>query len=458
MAVLGHVDHGKTSLLDVIRETNQVKREAGGITQSIGASQVTTKDKKKITFIDTPGHAAFSAMRSRGAEVADIALLVVAAESGVKPQTVEALRHIKEAGIPYIVVINKIDLPSASPETVVGQLEKEGVLFEGSGGNTPKVNVSAKERRGIDSLLELIILVFETSKQKAETKNIFQAVVIETSKDRKGPLVSVVIKSGKLSVADEIASGDTKAKVRAIFDVNSKSVKEILPGDPAMILGFSKLPSVGSVIQKTEEGASTKVSKLEGTKALKKDKEQVGIVLKAKDTGVLEAILASLPKESFVVSSSVGELSENDVFLAKSGKAKIFVFESKTPPSALKLAETEDVEVESFKIIYKLIEAVVEYVERDKEQEKGRANILASFPFSKKQVAGAKLVSGSISKGDSLVLLRGDQEIGRAKAVSLRILKNEISNVKAGEEFGVIMNPQLDFAKGDVILSVEIKS
>ena len=254
VTVLGHVDHGKTTLLDAIRKTSVVKKEAGGITQSIGASVVTTKAGlpaqvgKKITFIDTPGHAAFSSMRSRGAKVADIAILVVAANDGVKPQTREALKHILEAKIAYIVAITKIDLASAKIESARSGLEKIGVSFEGSGGQVPLVLVSGKTSQGVEELLEMINLVAEVNEVKGDSEGALEAVVIEVSKDRKGPLASVVVRNGTLKVTSEIAAGGETGKGRGIFDDRGKTVKQVLPGYPGQILGFSQLPPVGAKV------------------------------------------------------------------------------------------------------------------------------------------------------------------------------------------------------------------
>jgi translation initiation factor IF-2 len=268
VSVLGHVDHGKTTLLDYIRKTSVAEKEVGGITQSTGASKVKTKDGKEITFIDTPGHAAFSNMRSRGAKVADIAILVVAADDGVKPQTKEALEYILSSQIPFIVAATKTDLSSSSVDNVRNQLEKEGVSFEGRGGEIPLVVVSGKTGKGVDDLLEVVGLVAELHEIKGNTNDDLQAVVIETGKDKGGPTVTVVVRNGSLKVGDQVIAETTKAKIRGLFDFKGKSVKSCLPGDSCLILGFSELPPVGSRVWEEQE---------EGGKIIFADKKPIAI-------------------------------------------------------------------------------------------------------------------------------------------------------------------------------------
>jgi translation initiation factor IF-2 len=453
IAVLGHVDHGKTTLLDSLRKTNVANREVGGITQSIGASVVTSKSGKKITFIDTPGHAAFKQMRSRGAKVADIAILVVAADDGIKPQTQEAIKHILEAKTTLIVALTKIDLNTANVDLAKGQLEKEGILLEGRGGDTPVVEVSAKSGLGLDALLEMIELVTEVSEIKAEKNGKLEAVVIETVVGKRGPTVSVVVRNGSLRVGDFIKTSAVQAKVRGLFDDQDLPVKEVDPGYPALILGFSKLPEVGDVITSSqkEELKNETIAKIPSAKVIE---GQLPIVLKAKSAGSLEAILPGLPQEVVAISSSVGDLNDNDIFLAKAAGGIICVFETKIPSNVSKLADTEGVEIHDFKIIYKLFEFLQERVDSGKRKIFGKAKILDSFPFNNKKVAGCRVESGVIEKSSKLVLVRGEEELGDIRAVSLRKQKDEVTQVKEGEEFGIIIAPQLDFVPGDVILSV----
>ena len=452
VVVLGHVDHGKTTLLDAVRKTNVASREAGGITQSIGASQVTTKEGKKITFIDTPGHAAFTKMRSRGAKVADIAVLVVASEEGVKPQTKEALQIIKEAGIPFIVAATKIDLASADPEGTEGQLEKEGVTFEGRGGDVPFVALSAKTGKGVEELLETLSLLSEVHDIKADPKGNLEAVVLETSKDKSGLLVSVVIRNGTLRVADNISGEGVGAKVRGLFSQKG-SVKEVYPSESAVILGFETLPPIGANVTFSEGAVVPGVS--ERLKTPKPQKGQIPIIVKAQNQGALEAVLASVPSSFVVVSSGVGGVYESDVLLAKSsGVARIFCFESKASLQVVKLAEAEGIYLETFKVIYELLKRLEELVKKGEVEILGKAEILAEFPFNGKRIAGCKVVSGQIQKSDKFMVLRGEKKIGEAKALSIKKQKQEISLAKSGEEFGVLFEPQLDFSVGDVLVSV----
>jgi len=452
VTVLGHVDHGKTTLLDALRKTSVARKEAGGITQSIGASVVTTKEGKKITFIDTPGHAAFAEMRSRGAKLADIALLVVAVDDGVKPQTLEALKYIKEAKIPFIVVISKIDISSAI-EPVKGQLEKEGVLFEGRGGDTPVIALSAKTKKGIDELIEMIILVSEVNEIKADEKGALEAVVIETGKDSRGPLASVVVREGTLSVRDEISMDGIECKVRGLFDYEGKSIKKALPGEPVLILGLKELPPVGAKVTSLKNGEVKKEITKRDLKSSSVEEGEVGVVFKAKSAGALEALLANLPEKVVVVNSGVGAVNESDVFFAKSAEAYIFAYEVKVPSAVKKLAETEGVKIESFDIIYKLFERLQELVQEGQIKILGKAKIVASFPFNDQKVAGCKVLSGRIADKDTMLLMREDKEVGELRVVSLKKERKTIKEAKEGEEFGVIFKPQLDFEKGDVLVS-----
>lgn len=453
VTVLGHVDHGKTTLLDALRKTNVASREAGGITQKIGASVITTKDGKKITFIDTPGHAAFSAMRSRGAKVADIAILVCAADDGVQPQTKEAIKLITEAEVSYIVALTKVDLATANVDSAVSQLEKEGVFFEGRGGQVPKVEISAKTGSGLDNLLDLILLVSEVSETKSSSTNPLEGVVIETAKTKAGNMVSVVVRDGSFKIGDQLVAEGTLCKVKGIFDDNGKGIKEVNPGEPAQILGFENLPPVGSIVRSSNGEVSIKENSY-GTSAVKVEKDQLAIILKAENAGSLEAIIASLSPEVVVISSGVGEVSENDVFLAKSSGATIYSFESKIPSSVAKLAEIDGVKIKTFRIIYEMFQDIDEIIKGGKKEILGTAQIVTSFPFNGKKVAGSKMAKGVFNKGVELILKRGETEIGKVKVISLRKGKDEVMSVREGEEFGVLFAPQLDFSSGDMLISV----
>lgn len=434
VTVLGHVDHGKTTLLDAIRKTAVASRETGGITQSIGSSVV-----DGITFIDTPGHAAFSNMRGTGAKVADIIILVVSSDDGMKPQTREALEIIKKAQVPFIVAATKIDVSGVNPERVRTELEKEGILFEGRGGEVPFVPLSAKTGQGLDSLLETIKLLAEVHEIQGDHTAPLEAVVIESFKDNRGQVANIIVRNGTLAVGQEVTITNLTGKVRGIFDAGGKSIKEVLPGFPAQVIGLAKLP----------DNAPRRV--LGDERRLKDD--ELPIILKASNAGALEAIIASLPEKTVVVDQGIGDVTGGDVLTAKVGNAHIFAFETKIPKDVIKLAEADDVRVKRFDIIYELLQEVEEILKGEKVEIQGRAKILASFPFDDKKVAGSKVLDGKIAKGSTVTLMREDKEIGKAKIVSLKKQKVETGSVGQGEEFGAILEPQLDFSVGDVIVS-----
>ncbi|HSX49081.1 MAG TPA: GTP-binding protein [Candidatus Saccharimonadales bacterium] len=446
VVVVGHVDHGKTSLLDSIRKTQVTKREAGGITQSIGATTV-----NGITFIDTPGHALFANMRSRGVTLADIGILVVSADDGVQPQTKEAVKLLQESKLPFIVAVTKIDLNTANIENTLQGLEREGVYFEKRGGDISYIGVSSKTGEGIKELLDLIRLVSEVNEIKSMVNDALQGFVIETSKDKRGLGVSVVVKKGSIKVSDTIFAGSKKAKVKGIFDSDQKNIKEILPGYAGQVLGFDELPEVGSLIT-----SELKEEKPEDKKSVKKVDEnaKIKIFIKAKTAGSLEALLANIPQGVYVVGSGVGDVIESDIFLSKAADATLFLFEAKFASSIRKLAETEGVKIERYDVVYDLLEKLKEIVEVGREKIKGKVNIVASFPFNSKRVAGSKVAEGVVSKSDRVKLMRGEKELGMVKILSIRKQKSEVNEVKQGEECGILFEPQLDFKEGDVLLSV----
>ena len=450
VVVLGHVDHGKTTLLDVIRKTSVATKEAGGITQSIGAT-VTSG----ITFIDTPGHAAFTKMRGRGAKVADIAVLVVAQDDGVQPQTKEALQIIRDVKIPFIVVGTKADVAGTNPEVLKGQLEKEEVFFEGRGGDVPFVSVSAKTNIGIKELLETLKVMADVSEIKGDASAELEAVVIESNKEKMGTTATIVIRNGSIKVGETIFAEEVKCKVRGLFDDRGKAIHEVLPGFPAKIIGFSEIPPIGASVMEVPHAKIVEAVAPRNKFELRRlQDDEIPVIIKADNAGALEAIIASLPPKIIVVDSGVGEITSSDVINAKTGNAYIFAFESKIPNDIVKLAEAEKIKIARFDIIYELLLAVDELLKKGKVEELGRAEILASFPFNDKKVAGAKVTIGRISKGDKLILMRAGKEIGRAKAASVRKQKAEVPSVGPAEEFGVILDSQLDFIIGDVIVSV----
>ncbi|EKE04927.1 MAG: Translation initiation factor IF-2 [uncultured bacterium] len=453
VVVLGHVDHGKTSLLDALRETSVTKSEAGGITQSIGASVVTTKDGSKITFIDTPGHAAFFQMRSRGSKLADIALLVLDSSDGVKPQTKEALEHIQIAKIPCIVVCTKTDLPAASIDVALSELEKLGILFEGRGGQTPYLGVSAKKKEGLTELLDLISLLSDVNNVEGDSEADLEAVVIETTREKGGNMVSCVVRNGKLEIGEEIYTEGAKGKIKGLFDDKNKPIKFVNPGEPARILGFESLPSVGSIVTNRQiDKQSLSLSPKQNTGL--RDKTKIPLYLKANNAGSLEALVASIPQEFTIIDASVGDVIESDVMNAKSNKALIFVFESKVSSNVKNLAEMDKVKIERFDVIYQLLERLDEIVKSGLIEIVGKAEIIASFPFDKSKVAGSKIMMGRIEKAGDIRLMRGEIELGKVKIISIKKQKQEVGGVSQGEECGILFVPQLDFQIGDAIIAV----
>jgi translation initiation factor IF-2 len=456
VSILGHVDHGKTSLLDFIGNTNIAKREVGGITQNIGASQVKTKDGKLITFIDTPGHSAFNSMRQRGVNVADVCVLVVAGNEGVKPQTVEAIDFIKQAKTPVVIAITKADLSSHDPENVKDQLKKADILVEGKGGNIPVIEVSVKTGQGVDELLEMVSLVYEMHFKKTERKGL-EGYVIETNKDNRGVLVTAVLKNGRLNIGDEILVGKTKAKVKGMFSWDSKPIRQVDPGMPVQILGFQNEPEIGMLLRKFEQGEDSDDKKeVSGKRVMTENRGKLNFIIKTKSVGGLEAALQGIPKEVGIINAQVGEVSEGDIFLAKSAgsDARIFAFEVKVNQRVRRLAETEGVKIEYFEIIYKLFERIEELIKEEEDEIKGKAVIVAIFPYENRKVAGCKVVSGVIKKEDKIKVFRDDKELGSVKILSMRKEKRDVVQVAAGEEFGVIFEGKLDFIPGDMVISI----
>lgn len=459
VAVLGHVDHGKTTLLDTIRKTNVAAREVGNITQSIGAYQIEVLFEgktRKISFIDTPGHEAFLEMRSRGAKVADLAILVVAANEGVKPQTVESIKHIKNSKIPFIVALTKSDLPDINELKVKQQLVKVGVSLEGFGGNVPVIIVSAKMNQGIKELLEMILLVWDMQERKLVSGQL-QAVVIESKLDqKKGALATVVIKSGQLKVGDEVFIGQSPAKIRAIFNDHHQSLELATPGDAVEVLGFSSIPQPGEVVVKEKKQV---IAEQDSTSKPKEG--ALLIILKTDNLGSLEAIMGLLPEDILVLSKGSGEVTESDILLAKAQNAIIIAFNVKVRGEVLKLAKLEQVIVRQYRLIYELVSEVEEAVEGLKIGKVdqiilGRAAVLASFPYNKVKVLGVRVNEGRMALGDRVKLVRDKQEIGIGTIKSIRKQKENIKVVQKGEECGIILQPMLDFEVGDMLLSYRI--
>jgi translation initiation factor IF-2 len=477
VAILGHVDHGKTTLLDFIRKSNITDREYGGITQKIGAYEITTnfKDYKtnKITFIDTPGHEAFTKLRARGANVADIALLLIDGKDSVMPQTEESISHIKAAKIPFIVVINKIDLPEANPDKVKNDLLKFEVLTEGKGGNVPVALVSAKSGKGINELLETILFIASDLKLNYDEKNPVQAYIIETKKDRRGIVASAIIKDGVLKIADRVYVNEQKIKVKSLINDLGKNVTQVIPSNPFEIIGFNEMPEVGAMIKQAQtvpvplspNGLVPNPSPaltLEDVLKVQVVEKKLSAIIKADSQGSVEAIKNSLKNNTNlnIVLLAVGEINKSDIFLAKATKAIIIGFTVKTSHEAESLAKQEKVIIKSYQIIYELLDELNEVANLIKEKEekeknlKGEAQILANFVIEGEKIFGVNVIKGKINLGDQLEAFRKNKPIGKTKLVSLKIRAKTVNEVKKGQEAGMIFGPPLDFLVGDVVKSI----
>ncbi len=456
VTILGHVDHGKTSLLDRIRNTKVASGEVGGITQAIGAYQI-VHEGKKVTFIDTPGHAAFSAMRRRGGQVADIALLIVAADDSVMPQTRESIEHIKEANIPYVVVVNKTDLPGVNPEKVKTDLANCDVYVEGYGGNIPIVNISAKSGQGVDELLEIILLLAEMEDLKNNDNVVpASAVVIESSMHaQKGPLATLLTQEGTFKKNNDLFVGDTSiGKIRSMVDYNGKSIETAPPSTPFQVIGLSTVPNVGDIISSSATTAG--ISKvLSSTSATEHSEDKPTIILKSDVQGSLEAILNSIKDYTNVVASSVGMVTDTDIQTAISTGAEIIGFNVKIGASVARLAEIEKVKFTNFQIIYQLFDYLKE-IQSTKEEshgpkiiETGQIKVLKVFNFGGTIVYGCTVVFGKINKSD---------KINGSNIVSLQSNKADVEDVKKDQEFGLVLKPAIDFKDGDIMTATNIEA
>lgn len=463
VTVMGHVDHGKTTLLDAIRKTNVVGREHGGITQHIGAYQVIFENKP-ITFLDTPGHAAFEAMRSRGADVADIVVLVVAANDGIKPQTIEAIKHIKKANKPIIVAITKVDLPDVNIEKVKKELQGQEIIVESYGGDTPVVEVSAPKGKGIQELLEVIELVWAINPQPSLQTEPLEAVVIESYMDKnKGAIVHAIVKKGSLKPSQKIQVDADTITVKALGDEHGQLVKEALPSKPVEILGFKKVIDVGSVINditSTKEKEPQTQASIEQIIARSLEtKDKFKVIIKADVLGSLEAILSNLPEKIFIVSSGVGDVQPVDVNLAKVASAPILAFNVKSAGSVKSQASREKVLIREYKVIYELIsdmEDIAQSFEAAKFEQKikGSAKIVASFEIAGVRVAGAQVTKGKIHFGDTVIVKNSQKEIQETTISSIKKFKKDVEQVNAGQDCGIAFAGNVDFKVGDIIESL----
>ena len=472
IVVLGHVDHGKTTLLDYVMKTNVAGGESGGITQHIGAyeieignppSQEAAARQGKITFIDTPGHEAFSSMRQRGAKIADIALLIIDSAEGVKPQTKEAIEHIKKVGIPMIAVLNKIDKQGANVIKVKQQLAEAGVLVEGFGGDVPVAEISAKTGQGVNELLELIVLVAEIRDLKADFGAMATGAVIETFLDKnRGPTATILLTNGILKKGDIIATPSAVAKVRFLENFQRKIIDEAYPSMPVIVLGFDRVPRVGEAIKVFPdiEAAAAYVEKKEkkkkdlATEIYEGDKKILNIILKADVLGSLEAIedvLRALPKDLVIIrflKSEVGDINENDVRLAISGKAIIIGFRVNSDNLIESLIEKEGIRFFNFEIIYELIQKIRELMQElvrpeIKRNEIASLEVLAVFkPLDKGQVIGCRVNQGFVKKDVKAEVLRDGKIIDKGKFLDIQMNNVPIDSARQGDEIGILFSSE----------------
>jgi translation initiation factor IF-2 len=477
VVVLGHVDHGKSSLLEAIKDFKITSKESGGITQHIGAYEV-SHNEKQITFIDTPGHEAFSAMRARGAQVADIALLVVDAAQSVQPQTKEAIMAIKRAEIPMIAVLNKIDLPNANPQKIKGELAKADVLVESMGGTIPSVEVSAKEKIGIEELLEIILLVAEMQDLKADVSSPAEGLIIESYMDSfKGPVATAIVQKGILNKKNIIATDLAIAKVKSILNFQNKEIEQGMPSQPVIILGFDKVPAVGEKFKtyNSMEEAAAEIQKEKpkreiGASVVEADpnKKVLNIILKGDVFGSLEAIegmIRNLPQDKIglrILKSEVGDVNENDVKLAEMSKATIIGFRVKVtnPVMQYMKADTEkSIRIKTFNVIYELIQDIRLGMEKNLEAETVRKDIgklktLVVFWGEKnRQIVGGKVTDGEFKKGLKLEVVRDNAKIGSGKIVNLQRNKKDVDLAKKGDEAGILFEGNVKIEKGDIIVA-----
>lgn len=471
VSVLGHVDHGKTSLLDAIRKSDIAGVEHGGITQRIGTSEIEIEHegkKRSITFIDTPGHEAFFTMRSQGVNASDIALLIVAADDGVMPQTKESIEKIKEAGIPYIVVITKIDVPGAQIEKVKQMILGEGILLEGFGGEVPYMGVSSKTGENIKDLLDLVVLVSDLHPAEKSSELPFMGVVIDSKLDkRRGPVSTLIVKQGKLSTGVKLYHLDQDlGKVRALFNSTGTGVKEAYPGQGVEILGLTKVLDTGAVILDIAQAVVKEAAKPAASPQqfislasffTEKDEPGLSVVLKTETSGELDAIKASLPEDIRVAGEGKGDIGVTDILMAKDSKALVLGFNVGIAKDAQLLATSEGVFIKTYSIIYNLLDEMKEALEGLNTEEevkiRGRAEIIAEFPTEVGKILGVKVTEGRLALQDPVIVTRDDVEVGRGKINLLKRGKQEVKEVAKGLECGVTITPIIDFQVGDVLLS-----
>jgi translation initiation factor IF-2 len=490
VTILGHVDHGKTTLLDFIRRTKVAEKEYGGITQHIGAYEVEVHGRK-ITFLDTPGHEAFTAMRARGAQVTDIAVLVVAADDGVMPQTVEAINHAKSANVPIIVAINKIDLPEANANRVKQQLTEYGLISEDYGGDTIMVPLSAKTGEGVDTLLDLILLQADLLELKADPSAEVQGVVIEARLDRgRGPVATVLVENGTLKQGDIVVVGKCYGRIKAMFNFAGERVKDAGPSTPVEIIGLDDVPEAGDrlTVYLDEREAKSKAEELKEKARMEEmerrkpraslaelqrrlqegERKELNLIIKADVQGSVEAVRGLIEKIEHaevtikVLHSGVGTITESDVLLASAADAIIVGFNTRPEPQAKERAEREGVEIRTYKVIYDLVDDIEKAIRgllepKYEEQELGRAVVRAVFQLKRAgTVAGCYVKDGKVVRGARCRVLRDGKVIAEGTIASLRHLKEDVREIQAGYECGLTVSDFTGYEEGDEIQVFEL--
>ena len=490
VTVMGHVDHGKTSLLDAIKQTSVTEKEAGGITQHIGAYTVNVNDKK-VVFLDTPGHEAFTSMRARGAQITDIAVLVVAADDGVMPQTIEAIAHAKAANVPIIVAINKMDKPDADVDRIKQGLVENGLMPEDWGGDTITVPVSAKNKEGIDELLEMILLVAEIQEFKANPNRNAIGTIVEAQLDKgKGPLATVLVQKGTLKVGDMVVSGLASGRIRAMIDDKGKRVKKAGPSIPVVILGLSEVPNAGELLYvvKDEKEARSQANKrrdiireqqMKQTSKVSLDDlyekialgeiKDLNIIVKGDVRGSIEALTQSLAKLDTdevrinTIHGGVGGITETDIMLASASNAIVIGFNVRPNLSAIEIAKNENVDIRTYRVIYEAIEdiqAAVKGMHAPKivEEVLGRARVRATFRLPNNHtIAGIYVMSGKITRNAKVRLLRDDIVIFEGAISSLKRFKDDAREVQTGYEAGLGIDGYNDLKEGDMLEAYILK-
>ena len=488
VTIMGHVDHGKTTLLDALRQTNVALHEAGGITQRIGAYQIRYKNHK-ITFLDTPGHEAFTAMRSRGAQITDIAVLIVAADDGVMPQTIEAIHHAKNAGVPIMVAINKIDKPGANPDRIKEELAKEGLLSEDWGGDVIMTPISAKKRLGLDDLLENILLVAEMQELKANPNREAYGVVVEAQLDKgRGPVMSVLVQNGTLHIGDGILAGKSWGRVRAMNNENGRKMKSAEPSVPVEILGMDSVPEAGDHFFVMDEKKARQLAEIRAARAKEEEQRSVqkvtldnifekikegemkelDVIIKADVQGSVEALVQSLQGiksdevRISIVHSAVGAINESDVMLASASNALIIGFNVRPDANARAMAEKDGVDVRLYRVIYDCIDDVKAAMAgmlspTIREVVLGHAEIRQVIHTPKVIVAGSYVQDGKITSNCQLRLIRDGIVIHEGKIASLRRFKDDVKEVAAGYECGIAIDSYRDVKEGDQLEAFELK-